>query len=248
MQRFTLVTGASSGIGRAIAVKLSESRRLILHGRDSARLKESRNACARRDEHITWALDLSAPESIEESLTLLLAGAGHTVDAFVHCAGAPGLLPASGATCAAAKKIMNVNFFAAVELVRVLLRKTPNQKQLRNVVFISSVWSQFGARGQSIYCASKGALDSYMRALAVELAPEVRVNSILPGAIQTPMAEESLADPATLEKLRSDYPLGLGATGDIANAVEFLLSEKARWMTGHQLTVDGGRTANLSLK
>jgi NAD(P)-dependent dehydrogenase (short-subunit alcohol dehydrogenase family) len=87
-----------------------------------------------------------------------------------------------------------------------------------------------------------------MKSLSVELAPQVRVNSILPGAVRTPMAEYALKDPIIAEKLTGDYPLGLGEPHDIANLVEFLLSEKSRWITGQQLVIDGGRTANMSQK
>jgi NAD(P)-dependent dehydrogenase (short-subunit alcohol dehydrogenase family) len=99
-----------------------------------------------------------------------------------------------------------------------------------------------------MYCATKGALDALMRALAAELAPEVRVNSVLPGAVQTSMAAEGFSDPEIVENLRRDYPLGTGDVADIAEAVEFLLSERAKWVTGHEMVVDGGRTASMSLK
>jgi NAD(P)-dependent dehydrogenase (short-subunit alcohol dehydrogenase family) len=85
-----------------------------------------------------------------------------------------------------------------------------------------------------------------MRAAAVELAPDVRVNSVLPGAVRTAMTESMLADDALQTRMEADYPLGLGEPGDIAAAVEFLLSEKARWITGQQLVVDGGRTVNIT--
>jgi NAD(P)-dependent dehydrogenase (short-subunit alcohol dehydrogenase family) len=97
-----------------------------------------------------------------------------------------------------------------------------------------------------VYCASKGALDAYMRALAVELAPNVRVNSVLPGGVRTPMTESMFADAEWVERVQSQYPLGLGTEGDIADSVEFLLSDGARWVTGQQLVVDGGRTVNIS--
>ena len=116
------------------------------------------------------------------------------------------------------------------------------------MVVISSIWSQFGARGHSLYCASKAAVDGMMRALAVELAPDVRVNSVLPGAVRTPMGEAALTDPEIVEGLRQNYPLGIGQPGDVAAAVEFLMSEDARWITGQQFVVDGGRTINMSLK
>ena len=86
-----------------------------------------------------------------------------------------------------------------------------------------------------------------MRALCVEMAPVVRVNSILPGAIRTPMTDGLLAEPDVVSKLARDYPLGLGETDDIVSAAEFLVSDQARWITGQQIVIDGGRTANISI-
>jgi len=86
-----------------------------------------------------------------------------------------------------------------------------------------------------------------MRALAVELAPGTRANSILPGAIRTAMSETGFTDPAIVEKLKHDYPLGIGEPKDIAQAVDFLLRQKAKWITGQEIVIDGGRSVNMSL-
>ena len=178
----------------------------------------------------------------------LLARHDAAVEGFVHCAGAVHVLPARSASLEAVIESLNVNYIAAQQIIATLLRKRANPGRLSNVVVISSIWSQFGARGHSIYCASKAALDGMVRALAVELAPQVRVNSVLPGAVQTPMAEAALADPEIMQGLRENYPLGLGQPADIAAAVAFLMSEEARWITGQQWVVDGGRTVNMSNK
>jgi NAD(P)-dependent dehydrogenase (short-subunit alcohol dehydrogenase family) len=141
-----------------------------------------------------------------------------------------------------------VNVLSAAEIVRTLLGKRRNGAGLRDVVFISSIWARFGARGHAAYCASKAALDGLMRAMAVELAPAVRVNAVLPGAMATAMAATAMADPEIVARFRQDYPLGLGVPEDVAHAVAFLLSPEARWITGSEFTIDGGRTANMSLK
>lgn len=243
---FTLITGASSGVGRATAVRLSAERSLILHGRNRERLEETRLLSAAPERHILWCMDLNDVSSIAASLTPLLAE--RTVDAFVHCAGTVTVLPMRSTDHKVAQSMMNVNFFSAVEIVNLLLKKKINGHHLANVVFISSIFSSFGARGHSAYCASKAALDGLMRALAVELAPAIRVNSILPGAMKTRMSRDGFSDPEVAEKLTRDYPLGIGEPSDIADAVQFLLSSNARWLTGQQIAVDGGRTANMSLK
>jgi NAD(P)-dependent dehydrogenase (short-subunit alcohol dehydrogenase family) len=242
-----LVSGASSGIGRAVAQRLSPHHALLLHGRDLARLAETRALCQQPERHTLWCCDFADPSSIAPSLVPLLEPERH-VYGFVHCAGIASVLPARSVDHRAALGVLNVNFLSAVEIVSLLLRKKINAQQLQSIVLISSIYSRGGARAHSAYCASKAALDGWMRALALELAPAVRVNSIQPGAIETPMSAETMEDPEIAEKLRRDYPLGTGSPDDIAGAVEFLLSPAARWINGHELVIDGGRTVNLSLK
>lgn len=242
----TLITGASSGIGRDTAIRLSASFRLILHGRDKARLEETRLRCDSPESHVPWDLDLREVNQIEGTLKQLLEKHELFVENFVHCAGTLRILPMRTIERETVQEIMDVNFTSAVEIVRLLARKKVNEKQLRGIVFVSSTASQFGARGFNLYCASKGALDAFMRALAVELAPDVRVNSVLPGAIRTAMTETMLSEQELEARLKVGYPLGLGLPSDIVSAIEFLLSKSARWITGHQLVVDGGRTVNIT--
>jgi NAD(P)-dependent dehydrogenase (short-subunit alcohol dehydrogenase family) len=248
MQRspVTLVTGASSGIGCRIAVQLSTSRRLLLHGRDAGRLERTRGLCQRSAEHRVWTHDLRDIDAIDASLTQVIERDALAVEGFVHSAGTLEIRPLRLLELSAARQIMDVNFMSAAEILRLLVRKKRSGGHLRGAVFISSTASQFGARGFSLYSASKGALDAFMRAMAVELAPDVRVNSVLPGAVSTAMTGPLLADPELLERIRRDHPLGLGEPSDIAAAVEFLLSDQARWITGQQLVVDGGRTVDIT--
>jgi NAD(P)-dependent dehydrogenase (short-subunit alcohol dehydrogenase family) len=242
----TLITGASSGIGRETAIHLSASRSLVLHGRNASRLEEVRQRCTAPERHVLWDLDLRTVDEIEHSLLALIERNTLAVESFIHCAGAMKVLPLRSIDRADVRETMDVNFSSAVEIVRLLIRRKINEKYLRDIVFVSSTASQFGARGLSSYCASKGALDSFMRAMAVELAPRVRANSVLPGAIHTPMTESMLADAATAERMDASYPLGLGKVSDITSAIVFLLSDAARWITGQQLVVDGGRTVNIT--
>lgn len=242
----TLVTGASSGIGREIAIRLSQGRRLILHGRDLDRLDETMSLCADHAQHEVWPFDLGNPGRIEVSLSEFLLKQELAIDCFVHSAGVLKIMPMRNMDLEKAEEIMAVNFGSAAEIVRLLLKRGLNHRELRSIVFVSSIASKFGARGFNFYCASKGALDSLMRALAVELAPEIRVNSVLPGGVKTAMTGSMFEDPQLAIGLEADCPLGLGKPADIAAAVEFLLSDKAGWITGEQLVVDGGRTVNIS--
>ena len=97
-----------------------------------------------------------------------------------------------------------------------------------------------------MYSATKAGLDGLMRSLAMELAPDVRINSVLPGGVRTRMTEHMYENEELINRMAATYPLGLGTTTDIYKAVRFLLSDNARWITGQQLTVDGGRTVNVT--
>lgn len=245
-EHFVLITGASSGIGREMAIALSAQYRLILNGRDVERLEATRRACRSPERHLCWAQDLAAVTELADSLPAFLRQHDVAISRFIHCAASLNVLPLRSITIAHAHEVMNTNALAAMELTRLLIRKNVNRKALKSIVFISSIASQFGAKGFTAYCASKAALDGLMKALAVELGPEVRVNSVLPGGVRTPMTEAMFDDPTTAERLTRDYPLGVGLPSDIINAVAFLISDEARWITGHQMVVDGGRSANIS--
>ena len=244
----TLITGASSGIGQQIAIQLSRSRKLVLCGRNHARLQETLNKCNDSQQHFIWEYDLEKVEGIKTSLHSFVETNGLEINNFVHSAGNMKVLHMKHADYKTALQIFNINFFSATEIIATLLKKKINDEHLKNIVFISAILGEFGARGHNLYSSTKSALDGLMRSLAVELGPRIRVNSVLPGGVRTPMSEAAYKDPAISERAMIEYPLGIGQTEDIADMVEFLLSTKARWITGQQMVVDGGRTINLSHK
>lgn len=239
---YTLVTGASSGIGEAVCRCLGPNRPLILNGRSADRLANVQEASTAAIPHLSWAFDLREVAAIGDSLAGFLKTNNATVDKFVHCAGVVKVLPMRDMDAETVGEVMNVNCLSAAQIIRILLRRLVNKGQLTNIVFLSSTYSIRGTKGQAIYSASKGAVDAMMRSLAVELAPEVRVNSIIAGGVPTNMAHSVFHDPELLEKSRGQYLLRLGEVADVVNAVEFLLSEKASWITGSSLVVDGGMT------
>jgi len=240
---YTLITGATSGIGLGVAHQLYPQRRLILHGRQHDKLNALRTTFPRAE---IWDCDLAQVDQLEVSLETLLKGRGLQVQALVHCAGLAPIEALKSVTLAKWLQVMHVNLSSAFLISKGLSAFRLNAKSLESIVFISSNLSGFGARGMSAYGASKAGLDGLMKSLAIELAPRVRVNSVLPGAIQTPMTENILAQAKVAERLSQTYPLGIGQVEDIAQAVAFLLSDASRWMTGQQMTVDGGRSSNLS--
>jgi NAD(P)-dependent dehydrogenase (short-subunit alcohol dehydrogenase family) len=190
--------------------------------------------------------DLNNIECIEESLSEFLQANNIDISAFVHCAGYLKMVPLRNMSLTHLQQTMNVNFTSAALLIKLLINKKVNNSSLQNVVFISSTASIMGAKAFNVYSASKGALDSLMRSLAVELAPNIRLNSVLPGGIQTKMTDSIFNDTSLLERMAKEYPLGLGEPNDISEMVQFLLSEKAKWITGQQFVVDGGRSINIT--
>ena len=245
MDYYVLITGASSGIGRATAIRLSKTYPVVLGGRDEKRLEETRTMCENADEHLLWRYDLADVEGIADNLSAFLKGKSVFVNGFVHSAGMAPLAPLRMTTSETMRQIMDVNFFSAVEILKLLTSKKVNGKSLSRVVLISSIQSRIGAKGQSIYCASKAAMEGFMRAMAVELAPSIKLNVIRPGGIRTPMGNILEQNQELLAKPSDDgYLLGLGETKDIAAMAEFLLSDDAKWITGQIFTVDGGRSAH----
>jgi len=240
---FTLVTGASSGFGRSIAQKLSRDRRLILGGRNVERLEETRTACASPERHLLWPRDLVQIDGLAEDLAAWLRNHNAAIDHFSHSAGIIKVQYARAVEIAAVRQLFNVNVFSAMEIIRPLTQKRVNRGALRSITFISSIATRVGAQGYSIYGASKGAVNALSASLAVELAPAgIRVNAILPGIIGTEMNTDHFADGAFVNFVKATHPLGLGCPEDVADAADFLSSDRARWITGQELVVDGGRS------
>lgn len=241
-----LITGASSGMGREMAIRFSEQYRVILNGRNLERLQETVSMCQNADQQLIWQYDLSNIDGLEESLTSFLKADGITVDYFVHCAGMMKNYPIKMVNVELLQQTFNTNVFSAELITKLLVNKKLNNNSLKSIIYISSNISGFGAKAHSVYGASKGAVDAMMKSLAMELAPNIRVNSVLPGAVKTMLTEHIFEDENLISRMKETYPLGLGTTSDIYEAVRFLLSEEARWITGQQITVDGGRTVNIT--
>ena len=230
-------------MGEAVARRLGASRALILHGRNAPRLEAVRNSFSSPEEHLIWQQDLNDPAGTSASLAALLASSGGTICSMAHCAGDFRILPITAADPATVLRLFTVNFFSATAIIRTLLSRPVNAGALRSIVFLSSISSRFGAKGFSIYAATKGALDSLMRSLATELAPTVRVNSILSGGIRTP-GTQFLYDADAEGRMDTGYLLGAGQPDDIAAMADYLLAGDARWITGQEFVVDGGKTAH----
>lgn len=244
-KQYLLVTGSSSGIGREIAVKLSSTYNIVLHGRNKDRLQNVYKDCF-EGNHLIWEFDLEDINNLENSFVTFIQKNNIKISKFVHSAGMMINYPVRMLNVEIFQRTYNTNVVSAALLTKVLTGKKTNEKSLDNIVFISSNISNFGAKSFSVYGSSKAALDGLMRSLAMELAPEVRVNSVLSGSIETPLTSHIYDDKELIERMAKTYPLGLGNVNDISSVVKFLLSDDARWITGQQITVDGGRTINIS--
>ncbi len=201
--------------------------------------------CA-QGNHLKWVCDLADLVNVRPSLLSLMEQNSITIGEFVHSAGIPSTGALRLSNVALVQRTMNVNVLSALEIASALLRKNPNQGQLSGIVFLSSIWSMSGSTGHVLYSASKGALDAAVRSIAIECAPVVRANSLVLGAIETPMASPVLSNNALMQSLSDVYPLGLGKPKDAVDACVFLLSDEARWITGQSIVVDGGRSVQMS--
>lgn len=238
---YTLLTGASSGMGEATAKLLSHSRNLILHGRDEGRLAAVGEACsANGADVILFPFDLEKADQVGAALTELLKDRALPVDAFVHFAGMTEVLPMAKTKYSVGLRVMNVNYFSAAEIISALLKKKVNDQVLRNIILTSSIIVPGGKRYQPHYCASKGAINALGMALACELAPHVRVNVIAPGSFKTRIVQTTFADAAPDAPWSPATLLPPGTVEDVARIVRFLLSDDASYLTGQILHVDGG--------
>ncbi|MDP1622526.1 MAG: SDR family oxidoreductase [Bacteroidales bacterium] len=240
---YILVSAATSDIGFAIVRRIASTNNVVLHGRDPEKLTSLMARIETGHKITLWCYDLKNVEGIQESLKKLLVENDITISGFVHCAATLRILPLKNFRLEYSREIFDVNFFSAAEIVKTLLLKV-NKQELNSVVMISALFSKFGSKGNSMYAASKGAIDSFVKSMAVELAPGVRVNSVLPGGLRTAMTAHLFDSEDYLKAFREKYLLGEGECDDVAAMVSFLLSEDAKWITGQHLTVDGGASCH----
>ncbi len=234
-----LVTGASSGIGRSIAVECARmGARVVLNGRNEARLNETISLMMGEGHQIV-AADLSDREGIAALVKVL-----PTLDGVVCCAGIASTVVLKQSDEADMRQVFDVNTFSIICLVRMLLEEKLLRKGA-SVVLMSSISGVYcGYVGGTLYGASKAALQGLMKAMALEVAPrQIRVNTINPGMVDTALLDgENIGAEQIAEDVKR-YPLKrYGKPEDVAYAAVYLLSEATVWMTGSSLLIDGGYT------
>ena len=233
-----LVTGGSSNIGRKIAIRCSEmGAMVIVAARDEERIKDTMDAMT-GEGHRYHYVDLADPVS-----TAALAEAMPVLDGVVLCAAQFDSTPVKNIRRELAFSVFEINAFANFDLVQRMLKMKKIQKS-GSVVFISSVASMRPYKGNALYSASKGAINSFSKVLATELGSrQIRVNCIQPGIVRR---EEGIREGIlTAEQQKAEmerFPLGMGEPDDIAYAAIYLLSDVSKWVTGIDLVVDGGQS------
>jgi NAD(P)-dependent dehydrogenase (short-subunit alcohol dehydrogenase family) len=234
------ITGASSGIGQSTAIECSKlGAKVIVTGRNKKRLEETFSRLVPGIEHQQIIADLEKEESVDELVNLL-----PDLNGIVHCAGILKTAPFPFLKPEDVKNVFNANFFAPYYLSYSLIKKKKTGIN-SSIVFIASV---AGIKtvyiGGAAYAASKGAVFSLAKNMAIDLkSKKIRVNTILPGMIETPFIN---MDTLTKEQYESDALQYIhkryGRPEEVAYMAVYLLSDAAQWITGADFTIDGGVT------
>lgn len=246
LDKVALVTGATSGIGRATALRFAEAgAKTFLSGRSSAALRETAAAIGAHDgDAALRACDLTDPQGADELVAAAIERYGR-LDVLVNAAGIIGSGTIEDTDDVSWSQMMAINVDAMFRLTRAAVPHL--KKTCGAIVNVSSVTGVRAFPGVLAYCVSKAAVDQFTRCVALELAPAgVRVNAVNPGVVVSQLHRRAGMDDAAyaafLKHSEGTHPLGrVGQPSDIAAAILFLASAESDWITGETLSVDGGR-------
>ncbi|MDR1978100.1 MAG: SDR family oxidoreductase [Synergistaceae bacterium] len=243
--RWVLVAGASRGIGRATArLLLEEGYSVVASARNVDSLEEE-FANAYKDRLKAVPFDFTQIEKLRDYASEI-AGLTGGISGMLYAAGMQKTLPLTQSNPSVANELFRLNTFPALELVRLFAKKGAYGAEGASFVLLSSMAAHEGALGTAFYGASKGALEGFIPAAAAELAmKKIRLNGLVLGVVKTDMSMQFIEKMNAEQKdaLHAEYPLGLGEPEDAASFIVYLLSEKARWLTGQTFTLDGGHSA-----
>ncbi len=231
------MTGASSGIGKSIAEECARRGAvLILIGRNTERLNSVRDSLT-GEGHVAYSCDIR-----EESCIVGLVSSLPKLDGLVNSAGINDKSLVKSLSREKIDKMFDTNLFGPMLLVKEILRSKKINPGA-SVVFLSSISAQYATISNALYASSKGAVDSFIRVLALEVAHrKIRVNGIRPGVVETPLLD-AYALKEELDEFKKSYPLGrIGRSEDIAYGAVYLLSDASTWVTGTIFNIDGGIT------
>jgi len=238
--RKILITGATSGIGESTAIKLSQQGAVLcLIGRSQERL-DSTLSKLEGSGHMTFVKDLAQEGGYKEILDQAVSD-GKKIDGFVHSAGISTVLPVSLLKKSTMDESMTINFYSFAEICGLLSKKKYHDKA--SIVGVSSIAVDYPNKCLGTYAATKAAMNSLVKALAIELAEkDMRINTVMPSSTRTRMLEEAFSgDKAdNLQSILDKQVLGIAEPEDIADVIMFLLSDASRMITGRSVCVDGG--------
>lgn len=235
-----VVTGASSGMGRQVAVELAAAGAIVLAiARRKAELEDLRAEYA--NNIFIMPSDITIKGNIEKAIKVFVEKYGK-IDGAVHAAGIAELTPLKFFDEEIANKTISLNLFSGVNLVEIINKKKYSNENSSYVMF-SSIYSYSGGRGMLAYSASKAGLRVATHSMAKEIIERgARINTVSPGWVETEMTTKTTSVTATDDILRK-HLLGVGKPSDVAGVVLFLLSDRAGWITGTDIIVDGGYLA-----
>lgn len=240
-----LVSGASSGLGQAIALMLNAlGATVVTNGRDIKKLQNLKKLAQFPDSIHLEPLDLTADMEALPSWVNSLRKVYGKFTGFVHSAGLGLVAPLQNYDYLHTQKLLDIHLHAPMLITKGLADRRNNIGAGTSLVYISSISAVIPLKAKIAYSAAKSAMQTAAFCAAKELSSQgIRINCISPALIDTPMGMgwENFMGEAYAEKDRSAYPLGVGKPSDIANTACFLLSDNARWITGQNIVVDGGR-------
>jgi len=239
-----LVTGATSGIGKGVVLSLlSQGAKVIAIGRDSKKLASLKSEAINKNNLILEEKDLSNCDGLDKWILNIVKKYGK-VKGLVLSAGIQQITPISSPlSVEKSKELFEINYFSNIQLAKGFCDRRANIGKGSSVVFLSSIASIKGNMGIVGYAASKGAINSAVKSLALEVAKlGIRVNAVLPGFVKTEMILrwKEVYNKKYMEKMNNEYPLGIGKVEDITGPILFLLSDESQWITGSEIIVDGG--------
>jgi len=243
-QDIFIVTGSTSGIGKGVVFSLlKEGASVIAVGRNVEKLNLLKDETNNEKNLFLEEKDLSSCDGLDKWILGISKKYGK-LKGLVLSAGIQQITPISSVlSVEKSKELFEINYFSNIQLAKGFCDRRANIGKGSSIVFLSSIASIRGNGGLVGYAASKGAINSAVKSLAVEVARlGIRVNAVLPGFVMTEMIKswQEVYTKEYIENMNKSYPLGIGKVEDVVEPILFLLSDKAKWITGTELVVDGG--------
>ena len=236
-----IVTGASSGLGEATAILLNElGATVIAIARREDKLNEVKSRCKFPENFYVEPKDLTEDiEGLPKYVKALKEKYGK-FSGMAYCAGITDVTPLKALDYEMAKKVFEIDYYAPIFMAKGFADKRNNIGQGASIVIISSLAGSYASRGMVSYCGAKAAINNSAKCIAKEYASQgLRVNTVSPSDIETPMTQ--IGDIKTFVDSRLDnYPFGIGEPDDVANMIVYLLSDKAKYISGQNYIIDSG--------